>query len=126
MNTTRNQIATALMDVRRAYRLVQTYQPSRDEPDPASFKPAEECATMLRVGLWTAATSSPDWDEAVRERGGENKVREGQTYTLKLKGTEYTYQFFLVDIADLVDEPAVKAKFLQPIEDWLANLAPQL
>ena len=203
MSTTRNRIATALVDVRRAYRLVQTYQrrlwdllhgldellsraglpfvrwmpmnvstppkpgtrffvgrwawdfipayqigceweqrgkkltrrvfviatadtgydaTSDDEPDPANFKPAEECATMLRVGLWTAATSSPDWDEAVRERGGENKVREGQTYTLNVKGTAYTYQFFLVDVADLVDEPAVKAKFLQPVEDWLAKL----
>jgi hypothetical protein len=207
MSTTRNELAAALADIRRAYRLVQTYQrrlwdllgrvddalshaglpfkrwmpmnvwappkpgtrffvdrwawdfvpayqigceweqieaernvarrvfviatadtgydaTSKGEPDPAAFKPPEECATMLRVGLWTAATRSPDWEEAVRERGGENKVREGQSYTLSVKGTKYTYQFFLLDVADLVDAATVKTTLLQPIEAWLAKTAP--
>lgn len=207
MSTTHNQLAAALTDVRRAYRLVQTYQrrlwdllrgvddllsraglpfvrwqpmnvnsppkpgtrffvdrwawdfvpayqigcewqqietkkklarrvfvmatadtgydaTSEGEPDPAGFKPAEECATMLRIGLWTAPTTSPDWDEAVRERGGENKLRAGQSHTLNVKGTKYTYMFFLLDVADLVDEVSVKVKLLQPIDAWLAKTAP--
>lgn len=94
---------------------------SEGEPDPAWFKPAEECATMLRVGLWTAPTSSPDWNEAVRARDGEGAVDERRNYTLSVKGASYTYQFFHVDVADLIDEAAVKTKLFQPVESWLTG-----
>jgi len=91
---------------------------SQGEPDPAQFKPAEECATVLRVGLWTASTGSPDWNEALQARKAQS---ERESYTMTVEGTTYTCQIVHVDVADLVDETAVRTRVLEPIQSWLGT-----
>ncbi len=90
------------------------------EPDASTFTPAEEGATEVRIGLWTASTATPDWRGAWQEVEAKIKRREDETYTLTVKGVTYRYRYARVNVADLVDEAAVKARVLAPIERWLA------
>jgi hypothetical protein len=53
----------------------------------------------------------------VRDAKGE--AQKGGTYELQVNGTPYECQLHLVDVAELVDEDAVKAKVLEPIAAWL-------
>jgi hypothetical protein len=87
------------------------------EPDPSAFEPTEKSKTEIRVGLWTASTTSPNWGEAWQKV--ENDARENETYTLAVKNVIYTYRYFRVDVANLVNEAAVQVRLLQPIEIWL-------
>lgn len=90
---------------------------AQGEPDPSTFEPVEASTTQLRVGLWTASMTSPNWGEAWEKV--EDDAREGETYSLTVKNDIYTYRYHLIDVADLVNEAAVQAKLLQPIKAWL-------
>jgi len=96
---------------------------SEGEPDPATFKDAEQCATELHVGLWTARAKRADWNSAwveVHQRPGWD---DGQVHAVDVEGVEHTFQALRVDIADLCDPEAVRARLLDPITQWLAETA---
>ena len=93
--------------------------PEGIDPDPAKFKPSEEVATQIWIRFWTAATPAPTWVDAAAKLETLPTPYDGDVKTLKIKGVDYTYQYSEVDVADLVDDAAVKTKLLAPIEAWL-------
>jgi hypothetical protein len=90
------------------------------EPDPTKFKPTDQVTTELRINLSTAGTSTPDWDAVTKKILAPPGMYDGQLHTINVEGVDYTYQYFEVDVAELVDDAAVKAKLLAPIEAWLS------
>lgn len=91
--------------------------PKQGEPDSNTFEPAEKTRSEIRVGLWTASSKSPNWGEAWEKL--DDDAHSGAMHTLCVKGVNYTYKYFCLDIAELVNEAAVKARLLELIELWL-------
>lgn len=91
------------------------------EPDPGKFAPVEECGTELLIGLWTAETSQPDWDTAWERMQQVKDYFDGKSHQVTVDGKAYVYESRNVSVVDLVDEAAVRAKLLGPIDDWLSG-----
>jgi hypothetical protein len=94
---------------------------SEGEPDPSTFKDADQSATELHVGLWTARAKRADWNNAWAQVSQLPDWDDGGAHAVLVDGVEHTCRVFRVDIADLVDPEAVRAKLLDPIEQWLAE-----
>lgn len=89
------------------------------EPDPSTFDAVAQCASELWVGLWTATTRDPDWDRGWKKVERLTDAHDGKEHTVRVDGVDYTYEYQSVNLADLVDESAVSAKLLAPIDRWL-------
>lgn len=96
------------------------YDPNcKGEPDSKNFEDAEKSRTELSVGLWTATTPSPDWNEAWAAIQKSKHAHDGKTHSVTIKGTTYTYRYLRIDVAELIDDEAVKTRLRAPIEAWL-------
>ncbi|HSN99434.1 MAG TPA: hypothetical protein VLS89_14160 [Candidatus Nanopelagicales bacterium] len=89
------------------------------EPDPGAFVDAERSATELHVGLWTARAKRAAWGEAWTRLEAFQDVFDGKPHTVDIDGVGHTFRHLRVDVADLVDAQAMKARLLDPIEQWL-------
>jgi hypothetical protein len=94
------------------------------EPDPSRFNDVEKCATELWIALYTARTDKPDWGAAWNKIEQLPDYYDGRAHTVKVGGAEHTYQYRTVNLAELVDEGAVKAKLLAFLEAWLKETRP--
>jgi hypothetical protein len=91
------------------------------EPEPSAFKDAEQCATELRVILWTARAKRADWDAAWQKVEQIADPNDGESHAVDVDGVEHTCRCLRVDVADLVDAQAVREKLLDPVEEWLVR-----
>jgi len=91
------------------------------EPDPSHFKDVAETVSELRIGLYRTRAKNPDWSAAWEPLSHTTTRKDGTDHKVKVGGDEYTHRYFDVNLADLADENAVKAKLLLPIGQWIAS-----
>lgn len=97
------------------------YDPSSDgEPDPSRFKPVEATSSEVRVGLHRTKAKHPDWSAAWDLFSKKANRKDGTDHQVKVGKDEYSYRCFELNLADLADGEAIKARLLLPIEQWLA------
>ncbi len=102
------------------------YDDSSDgEPNPANFGDVERSETELRIELWLAQTSAPNWEAARQGATSSSGMYDGQLRAIEIDRVEYTRQCFHIAIAELVDKAAVQARVVEPLERWMRNAKPR-
>lgn len=108
--------------------------PVRRGPDPARFRPAEECETSLHLWIFALVqgTLPATWDQIEHAfEAGDSPFDDMDevVHDLELPGLPATtagtllrYVGWTVSMADLPDEPAVHARVLAPLAARLAAI----
>lgn len=96
------------------------YDPSSDgEPDPGRFKPVEATSSEVWVGMYRTKSKRPDWNASWELFKKMANRKDGNDHQVKVGEDEYTHRFFDLNLTELADKAAIKAKLLRPIEQWL-------
>lgn len=92
------------------------------EPNPATFESAEISRSEIRVGMYRASTTKPDWRGAWEQLSEKADRKNGDVHRVMVDKVEYAHRYFDVDLVELSDEQAVKDKLLEPIRVWIVGV----